>query len=217
MATVTVPAEPRVALYNVSWQDYETLLRTFDERPGLRLTYDRGTLEIMTTSHGRERRKRRVGRLVEALTEELNIPISSGGSMTFKREDLERGLEPDECYWIEHEAEMRDKEEYDPLDDPPPDLAIESEATRSVSVDRMGIYAALHVPEVWRYDGETLGVYWLVRAKYALRNHSRAFPFLPMEEVTRFLHRATQMDETSLVRSFRAWVRKHARSWRASS
>jgi len=30
---------------------------------------------------------------------ELNIPLRSGGSTTFKKELNKKGLEPDGCYW----------------------------------------------------------------------------------------------------------------------
>src|SRR5262245_54289430 len=91
----------------------------------IRLTYDRAKLEIMTLSHGHENYATLIGRLIEALTEELNIPIHSGGSTTFKREAKKRGLEPDECYWIQNERVMRGRKDFEIDTDPPPDLAVE--------------------------------------------------------------------------------------------
>lgn len=161
----------------------------------------------MTLSHGHERCSSLLGRFVEVTTEELNMPMQSGGSTTFGREELERGLEPDRCYYLENEPLVRDKDEIDLETDPPPDLAIEVDVSRS-SLDRMGIYAAIRVPEVWRFDGETLRVFRLnKRGKYAEAARSQHFPFLPLSEVAQFLQRRTEMDETSLVRSFRRWVR----------
>ena len=89
------------------------------------------------------------------LAEECDRNLVSAGNMTFQREDLDRGLEPDDCYWIAHEPQMHNKLTWDPAIDPPPDLVLEIEISRSAQ-DRMGIYAALRVPEVWRFDGETL-------------------------------------------------------------
>lgn len=207
MATVAVPSEQRVLLHDVSWQTYETLLKEFDERP-IRLTYDEGELEIMTISHSHENYGALIGRLIETLTEELNIPIHSGGSTTLKREIKQRGLEPDECYWIKHERAMRGKKDYDRANDPPPDLAVEVDITPS-SLDRMAIYAALGIPEVWRFDGEALVVYRLGRdGKYRVCKQSPTFPYLPLAEVTRFLKQSDEQDETSLVRTFRRWVRE---------
>lgn len=191
----------------VSWGTYEALLKDLDS-PGVRLTYDNGSLEIMTLGHGHERFSRLIGRLIESLTEELNIPIHSGGSTTFKREAKKRGLEPDECYWIQNELPMRGKREFDIETDPPPDLAIEIDITSS-SLNRMSIYAMLGVKEVWRFDGETLAVSCLEPdGSYTPRKQSPTFPSLPLGRVLRFLQDSEARDETSLVRRFRAWVRK---------
>ncbi len=109
----------------------------------------------MTLSPEHEIYKKRLGRLVEALAEECNLPIATAGEMTFQREELERGLEPDDCFWTVHERHMRALLEWNPKRDPPPDLVIEIEISRS-ALNRMGIYSALRVPEVWRCDGATL-------------------------------------------------------------
>jgi Uma2 family endonuclease len=208
-AAPSVPsAEQRILLHGVSWQTYEALLREFDCRP-IRLTYDRGALEIMTLSHRHEHYSRLLGRLIEALTEELDIPIHSGGCTTFHQEAKQRGLEPDECYWVQNEPRMRGRKEFDFDADPPPDLAIEVDVSRS-SLNRLAIYAALGVGEVWRFDGSTLQVYRLQAGEeYALSESSPTFPHLPIAEVLRFLRDSDRLDETSLVRSFRAWARKH--------
>src|SRR5262245_38805161 len=130
MATVRVPAEERQLLSGVSWDRYEELLREYEGRH-IRLTYSGGDLEIMTVSSGHECSKTLIARLLEALTEELDIPIMGVGNTTFRRKDLARGLEPDECWYIEHEEQMRGKAEIDLTIDPPPDLVIEVEVTRS--------------------------------------------------------------------------------------
>jgi Uma2 family endonuclease len=212
-ATPQTTTEQRFVLRDADWQTYQHFLEALGERP-IRVTYDRGRLELMTLSHGHERTSNLLGRLVETLTEELDIPMQSGGSTTFNREDLDRGLEADQCYYLEHEPEVREKDEIDLTVDPPPDLAIEIDVSRS-SLNRLGIYAALGVPEVWRFDGERLLVYQLrAEGEYVVSPRSKHFPFLPMEELVRFLQRRTEMSETSLVRAFRVWVREQiARGW----
>src|SRR5712692_1184332 len=84
MSTAQVPSE-RLVLSGVSWRTYQRLLKAFEERPAIRLTYDRGNLEIMTLSHEHESFARFLGRLAVTLTEELNLPIKEGGSTTFRR------------------------------------------------------------------------------------------------------------------------------------
>jgi Uma2 family endonuclease len=202
----TAPAP--MLLRNVSWRFYESFLSEVASTQRLYLTYDRGNLEIMPPSPFHERYKTILARFVEQLTLELDIPIVSGGSTTFRREDLKRGLEPDECYYVQHEADVRETQEVDLTRDPPPDLVIEMDYTRHV-IDRLGVYAALGVPEVWRYDLRRLEVLHLnAEGKYVPGATSLAFPFLPMVEVERFLLRRTTTAETPLVRQFRDWVRE---------
>jgi Uma2 family endonuclease len=160
MATVQSLPEQRFVLYGVSWRTYSRLLRAFADRPGVRLTYDRGTLELMTLSHEHENRGHLLGRLVVTLTEELKLPVKGGGSTTFRRRKRQRGLEPDECYWIATEALVRSKDRIDLRRDPPPDLALEIDITHS-SLNRLAIYAALAIPEVWRLEGTSLACYLL--------------------------------------------------------
>src|SRR5262245_709157 len=148
MATVQVAGETRILLKDINWEAYEAILKSWADRP-YRLTYDQGMLEIMCPLHSHEQYGGLIGQMVVAHTEEMDIPRHSGGSTTVKREAQLRGLEPDECYWIQNERLMRGKKHFDIHTDPPPDLAIEVDITSS-SLDRMSIYATLGVAEVWR-------------------------------------------------------------------
>jgi len=146
------------------------------------------------------------------MTEVLAIPISSAGSTTLKAEWEERGLEADESYYIANESRVRGRDEIDLRVDPPPDLAIEVDISSS-SLDQLSIYADLGVPEVWLYDGSLLKVHQLQSdGKYVQQARSPAFPFLPLEEIERFLARRNDTDETTWIRSFRAWVKTLDRS-----
>src|SRR5437879_5158217 len=124
MVTASARAPQRMLLQHVSWQGYENFLKEFDERP-IRLTYDQGDLEIMILGLGHESFSYLLGRFIDVLTEELGIPVKAGRSTTFRREDLLKGLEADNCYWIQNERAMRGKQKFDIARDPPPDLAHE--------------------------------------------------------------------------------------------
>ena len=206
MTTTLTQAANRFLLKNISWQTYEALLKDVESQPGLRLTYDQGILEIMTPLAPHERNSRLIGRLVEALTEELNIEICSLGSLTCKREDLARGLEPDECYYIQNEPVIRSLEQIDLNQDPPPDLAIEIDITSS-SINRLALYASLGVPEVWRYDGNRLIIYQLEGGEYRVCDRYSTFPLITSSEIIRFLELRKSNGETTLIRLFREWVR----------
>jgi Uma2 family endonuclease len=206
-ATVAPAIQHSVLLSGIDWRTYSGLLRLLGERP-IHLTYDRGELEIMTLSPEHERYKHLIGRLIEALADELSIAIAGFGSMTFRRKRKQRGLEPDECYWIANEPAVRGKYHLDFRVDPPPDLVVEVDVTSS-SLDRMSIYAALGVSEVWRFDGRALTFSELRRnGKYAPIAGSTAFPGVGSSDVEGFLAQNQQFDETSVIRQFRAWVRQ---------
>jgi Uma2 family endonuclease len=208
MATVLEEvAEQRFVLYGVPWSDYLRMLRLM-ERRHVRLTYDRGDLEIMSPPPRHEVFTTLLDQLILEVFNEVGMPRLSLGSTTFKQRRKKRGLEPDRCFYIQNEPVMRGKDKIDLRTDPPPDLAIEVEVSRS-ALDRMAVYAGLGVPEVWRCDGETLTVHVLGDdGKYHPVEQSRALPFLPMQELVRFLRQRAQVDETTLIRSFREWVRR---------
>ena len=209
MATTSpLTAEPRFLLNGVSWQFYETCLAEIGDRR-VRLTYHRGNIEMMSPSEEHERFKYLLARLLELFTFELGIPIRGVGSTTWRRQEADAGLEPDECYYIEHEPQVRGKREVDLAVDPPPDLALEIEITRS-ALDRMAIYAALGVPEVWRFDGHKLSIHELgTDGSYHPRGRSRNLPALAPQDLVRFLTTANDTDETTWLRSFQQWVREH--------
>jgi Uma2 family endonuclease len=196
----------RLSLSCVPWSAYELVSRAFEDRH-IRITYDRGDLEFMILTHEHESSKKVLGRLIDMLTFVLHIRIHSGGSTTLSREALEKAIEPDECYWIQNEPLMRSRSDYDIETDPPPDLGVEVEITAS-SINRMDIYAALRVPEVWRVKRGSLSVHHLgANGQYKEKNRSRAFPFLPLDEVRRFLNESQTTDETTLLHAFHDWVR----------
>ncbi|BAY89168.1 MULTISPECIES: Uma2 family endonuclease [unclassified Tolypothrix] len=208
MTATLIQSPDRVILRNISWQTYQFLVKDFEQQPAMRLTYDRGLLEIRMPLDPHETYRKLLGRLVEALSEELEIEIRSLGSRTCDREDLGRGLEPDQCYYIQNEQAVWDKEQIDLSQDPPPDLAIEVDITSS-SINRLDIYADLGVPEVWRYDGQNLIIYHLENQQYQNCSRSIAFPLLTSSEIERFLNLKKTTKENALIRLFREWVREN--------
>jgi len=208
LAVRLAPEQQRLVLECVSWETYEALLRAFDERH-IRLTYDDGSLEIKTVSLSHEYFGWFLGRMIAILTLELNMPLKGGGSTTLKTKLKKKGLEPDECFWITNAARMRGRTQFRFRRDPSPDLAIEVEISRSC-LDRMGIYAALGIGEVWRCTRKALYVYRLNDGRYEKQSGSAIFPHVPMEELHRFLREAQRADdENELIRTFTAWVRTH--------
>ncbi|MGD0091650.1 MAG: Uma2 family endonuclease [Planctomycetota bacterium] len=210
-ATLTAPKEQtdqRFVLYGVDWHFYDMLLKALGDRHVF-VTYDRGSLELMSPSPLHENYKIALGRMIEALAIELGIEIISGGSMTFRREDLDRGLEPDECYYVKNALLFHNIREVDLSRHPPPDLAIDVDITSS-SLDRQAIYTALGVPELWRFDGKALKIYQLgADGQYKLTGKSLNFPFLPLREIQRFVETVPHVREIAWIVSFQKWVREN--------
>ncbi|UZQ53320.1 Uma2 family endonuclease [Trichothermofontia sichuanensis B231] len=151
MSVLTKPLDPlseaRICLPHVNWQQYETLIAMFGDRPHLRLTYLEGNLEIMTISPGREMLKKMIARLIEVYALERDINLFSCGSATFRREAAARGLEPDESYCIGTRKEL-------------PDLAIEV-VISSGSIGKLKVYQGLGVKEVWFWQDNRFSLYRL--------------------------------------------------------
>jgi Uma2 family endonuclease len=193
-----------VHLSGISWQTYETLLEELSDRR-FRLTYNRGNLEILTPSPEHELNKTIMGRFVETLAEEANLPIHPLGSTTFKRPELS-GAEPDECFYFRNIALVRGKKRLDLDKDPAPDLVVEIDVTSSSS-DRLQVYADLGVAEVWIYNGKLLVIKHLQNAAYINSQTSQFFPNVPVPEIAGFLQQADTVDYLELVKIFRQWVR----------
>jgi Uma2 family endonuclease len=203
-ATLLPPTAEIIHLSGISWETYETLLAELSDRR-LRLTYNRGNLEIMAPSPEHERFKKVAGRFVETMAEEFDIRIEPLGSTTFKRPQLS-GAEPDECFYIYNIDAVRGKRRLDLNEDPAPDLVVEIDVTSS-SLNRLQVYADLGVAEVWIYDGESLAIKQLQNNTYITSQKSQFFPSLPISEIAKFLQQAGKTDYLELVKAFRHWVR----------
>lgn len=206
MIATSAPAEQRTVLHNISWETFEALLRETGEDRGSRFAYDCGTLEIMTPLFEHENPKIQFDRFIFTLAEELSIEIKSAGSMTLKRRAVNRGIEPDNCYYIQNEPVVRGRQELDLESDIPPDIAVEIDITNS-SINKFGIYSALRVPELWRYNGRDLIFYQLVEGQYVEYESSLAFPLVSANDINEFIEQSKSLGEIALLKSFRAWLR----------
>jgi Uma2 family endonuclease len=199
--------EQRVILTGVSWATYERLLHDLKDSSSPRLTFDKGVLEVMSPSAEHEESNRTIALLVEVLAEEFGLDVRNLGSTTFRREDLEQGFEPDSCFYVQNEARMRGKRDIDLMVDPPPDLIIEVDIT-SPSLNKFPIYAALGVPEIWRYDGRDMTIFRLKGGGYAEADESAALPRLTGGDLARFVGEGATTGRREWLRGLRAWARE---------
>src|SRR2546427_3289681 len=166
----------RVALYGISWQTYTRILAELGDQRASRLAYAQGVLEITMPSDRHETYKKLLERMIETLTEELNLPAKSFGATTLNRADLEHGAEPDSCYYIQHVHQIAGRQ-VDLATDPPPDLILEIDIS-SPSSRRIDIYKQLGVPELWCYSGGSVQIYQLHNGEYMPCDLSPSFPLV---------------------------------------
>ncbi|BAZ29634.1 hypothetical protein NIES4074_20810 [Cylindrospermum sp. NIES-4074] len=203
---IYVPPGQRVLLQNVTWTELEAILEELGEHRAARIAYDRGILEIMAPLPEHEFDKEIIGDLVKALLEELDVEFVSLGSTTFKNQFMEKGIEPDQCFYIKNEALIRGKKRLDLTIDPPPDLALEIDIT---SRTHPNIYLALNVPELWRFEKGSLKINLLQDGNYVESQSSLNFPDLPLIEVIpEYLEKSKTAGRNATLKAFRNWVRQ---------
>lgn len=213
MATVLSPpeAEVKIIMENISWETYERLLAEHPNSASPRFTYDNGWLELMILSIEHERPNRTLALLVDLIAAEWSMDIARVGSNTFKREDLFKGFEPDSAFYLAANAKaVRGKKRLDLATDPPPDLIIEIDVT-SPSLPRFPIFAAVGVPEVWRYKNERVEIFVLRGEAYEETPHSLALPPVTGEVLTRFLKESEELDSPEWTRRVREWANEAAK------
>lgn len=203
---LTGKGDRRILLDGVSWNEYEMFLEDFEQHPAWRLAYDEGKLEIMPPLMMHEDPTFSVDMFVRAYSEHFDLTLQSAGSTTFRRELKKKGVEPDDCFYIQSADKIIGKiDSLDPRNYPMPDVAFEVDITHG-SLDKFPIYAALGVPELWVYDGANLTFYELEGEKYHQIADSRAMPRLSSAKLAEFLKISREKGQTFALKSFRAWL-----------
>ncbi len=193
--------DQRVFLSGMSWQAYEAMLAWRGDRPGVRMTYLEGELELMSPAREHETQKKQLARLLEAWAEETDTPLEGAGSWTVKDEAVERGAEPDECYVL-GSFEGRSA----------PDIAIEVIWT-SGGLDKLEVWRKLGAREVWFWEEGMLTFHVLRGQRYARSARSHVLPKLDPALIMSCMSLPSQMEAVKqLRRALRAASRRRRRS-----
>lgn len=204
-AIEALPAGATLVVPGVEWDQYENLVRQLD-RPGVRISYEEGRLEVVSPGTEHERYKETLSDLVRAFSEEAGLPLEKLGSTTWKSARVQRGIEPDASFYVPNAHRVAGRLSLDLEHDPPPDLAVEIDTTNE-SLGKLSIYAALGVPEIWRYDCLHLHMYRLDAGRYEAIDHSEALPGLTATLLEEFLELARTETQTRLLHQFRQRLR----------
>ncbi len=198
--------ENRITLQGISWTAYQNILDDAEGDRHGRIAYDHGSLEFIMPRFEHEVPNRFLANLIEAIADELKLEVLNAGSLRLEREDLAKAIEPDTCFYIQNELVVRNLQSITLPKNPPPDLAIESDYTNS-SINKLGLYAALGVPELWRIQDRAIEVYILQNGKYERSETSLIFPMFPIAEFPVLLERSQSEGQRSAVREFRQLIR----------
>jgi Uma2 family endonuclease len=194
-----LPIGASLVMHGVSWEDYEHLLTELEERPHFRVSFDRGRLEIMSPSARHERYARFLDGVVREFANAHKLAVEMVGQTTWKRA-LARGVEPDCCYYVKNVDHIIARD-LDLETDPPPDIAVEIDLTNS-SLRKLNIYAALGVPEMWRFNGKALQVYELSGGQYVEIDAGRFLPGLTGRTLGDLINRSWTVGQTQALEEF---------------
>lgn len=194
--------ERRVVFRGLNWQAYQQILTALPQSRSARLIYDRGTLEITMPLEDHDFFSRMIGLFIRVLVEELDLKIKTMGSTTLDYPNLDRGAEPDEAYYIQNQPRVTGRN-VDLTQDPPPDLIVEVDITHT-DINKNRLYAAMGVPEFWRFNGRVLRIYQLQNQVYSEVEISPTFPNISKTRLYEFLEQCKQ-DEVAASKSLRQW------------
>jgi len=204
--TRAIPATDQlVVLHNVSWETYLRLLEDLADQSSIRVAFDNGEMEIMSPTAEHEELNRTVARFLEAVAAALDLDIRSLGSTTFKRKDVMRGFEPDSCFYLQNAAAIKGKTRLDLNIDPPPDLVIEIDIT-SGSLNKLPIYAALGVPEIWRYREGKVDILLLKGTSYLDAEFSSTLPLVSAKDVLYFIELSRTERHAVWMKAVHEWI-----------
>ncbi len=104
-------------------------------------------------------------------------------------------------------GELRGRAEIDLVVDPPPDLILEMEVSRS-AIDKLALFAAMGIPEVWRTDGHQVTILLLDSGEYRPSIASAALPALTTDRVAQFLTARRELLSHEWFQAVSDWARE---------
>lgn len=207
-----LPENASVTFHDVSWDEYEELLEQVGEAPGLRISYDNGSLQVMTISSEHDKYAFFINSLIAGIRLRLRMNILAFGSATMRKRKRKKGNEPDACFYVQTASVIGNRIQLDFETDPPPDIAVEIDVHHE-SRSKFPIYAALGVPEIWRYDGKAMTIYLLAKAAadidaslYFEQETSAALPILSAQILTETIERMRRDGELNALLAFDEWL-----------
>jgi Uma2 family endonuclease len=200
-----LPEDSTVIFHKLTWNDYLNLSDQVGENHRLRLSFNKGTLKVMSLSPTHEKYVDFIKALVVHIRLRLRLNILFFGSATLRKQKAQKGNEPDACFYVQNASAIGHRIELDFTVDPPPDVVVEVDIHNDSTGNDL-IYAALGVPEIWRYDGHVMHVLYLHGETYEAAAASRALPMLTAAILTEYLERLRRDGEFAAILAFDEWL-----------
>ncbi|MBW4488557.1 MAG: Uma2 family endonuclease [Trichocoleus desertorum ATA4-8-CV12] len=214
MSSSSVTSEQRVVLDKISWQKFENILAELGADRTTRFAYHRGRMEMMNPHEEHERYRKLIESLLLVLADETYLKLVGFSSALLQQPEVQCAIEPNACFYISHAPQMLGKTNLDLSHDPVPDLVLDITFTSS-TLDKLPIYAALGIPEVWCYTSNSdpvpeqqLTIYQLQNQQYFVSETSLAFNFLPAARVLEFIEQSDSLGLVQSLQLLRAWVQE---------
>ncbi len=202
VSQITLAPGSVVTISNISWLEFESILAELGEKRSARIAYSKETLEIMVSLPEHEVPRDLISDIVKTLLKSAGRRYLPLGSTTFKQEGA-AGIEPDACFYILNYQRMIGRRRLQP-DDPPPDLAIETDVTSKTTIDA---YLAIGVPEVWVYDSGRFRIYLLQDGEYVESDISPNFPGIAIAQlIPATVERAWQVGNCQALEEFESAI-----------
>ena len=103
----------RVDLQDVGWEEFQAILAELGDSRSTRISYSNQTLTIVAPLFKYEKTKVTLGDMVKVLLEELGIDYDSSGSTTLSRQDVSKGVEPDDSFYIQNYEQVLNEDRID--------------------------------------------------------------------------------------------------------
>jgi Uma2 family endonuclease len=188
----------------VSWQHYQLFLAELGDHRATRLAYSDGSLEIRMPSQLHEIVNRLLSKIIFTLAEELGLEIVDLGSTTWNREDLEQGIEPDSCFFIQNASRVRGLNPEIPAN-LFPDLAVEVDIA-SASDRKLRIYQALGVPELWVYSNGSVKILDLRDGEIRAIESSLGFSGISAAQLQAWIRLRETETDLAVVKAVRQFI-----------
>lgn len=190
-----------MTITGLSWQHYQLLLAELGDNRATRLAYSDGVLEIRMPGQLHEIINRLLSKIIFALAEGFGQEIVDMGSTTWNRSDLDKGIEPDSCFFIQHADQVQGLNPEIPAG-LAPDLAIEVDIA-STSDKKLSIYQRLGVPEVWVYRQGKISLWDLREAQMRQVENTLAFPTISAAQLQSWIALRETGTDLTVIRAVR--------------